>query len=93
MVKSDLKKIFPFKSYSENSQSRSKEFFKNMSIFVKGICVMNIGLCVMKFILCVITVVPNFNLVTIRVGLHKGFVLITNDFEYKVLPNFSCNQL
>jgi hypothetical protein len=34
MVKSDLKKSISFKSYSENSESPSKEFLINMSIFV-----------------------------------------------------------
>jgi hypothetical protein len=34
MVKSDLKKSIPFKSYSKNSESPSKKFLINLPIFV-----------------------------------------------------------
>ena len=54
MVKSDLKKSTPFKSYSENSESRSKEFFKNMSIFVlqRYLCYEYWAMCYEVFLMC-----------------------------------------
>ena len=57
MVKSDLKKIIPFKSYSENSESRSKEFFKNMSIFVlqRYLCYEYWAMCYEVYLMCYVS--------------------------------------
>ena len=54
MIKSDLKKIIPFKSYSENSESRSKEFLINMSIFVlqRYLCYEYWAMCYEVFLMC-----------------------------------------
>ncbi len=57
MVKSDLKKIIPFKSYSENSESRSREFLINMSIFVlqRYLCYEYRAMCYEVYLMCYVS--------------------------------------
>ena len=54
MVKSDLKKSIPFKSYSKNSESRSREFLINMSIFVlqRYLCYEYWAMCYEVYLMC-----------------------------------------
>ncbi len=58
MVKSDLtKKSIPFKSYSENSESPSKKFLINMSIFVlqRYLCYEYWAMCYEVFLMCYVS--------------------------------------
>ena len=54
MVKSDLKKSIPFKSYSKNSESRSKEFLINIPIFVlqRYLCYEYLAMCYEYLAMC-----------------------------------------
>ena len=54
MVKSDLKKSIPFKSYSKNSESRSKEFLINIPIFVlqRYLCYEYLAMCYEVYLMC-----------------------------------------
>ena len=55
MEKSDLtKKSIPFKSYSKNSESPSKKFLINMSIFVlqRYLCYEYWAMCYEVFLMC-----------------------------------------
>ncbi len=57
MVKSDLKKNIPFKSYSKNSESPSKKFVINVSIFVleRYLCYEYWAMCYEVFLMCYVS--------------------------------------
>ena len=57
MVKSDLKKSLPFKSYSKNSEWPSRKFLIKMTIFVlqRYVCYEYWAMCYEVFLMCYVS--------------------------------------
>ncbi len=91
MVKSDLKKSIPFKSYSKNSEWPSKKFVINMPIFVleRYLCYKYWAMCYEVFLMCYNrSPINNFVLITTEKKRVLGKLWNLNRYRHSFLELF-----